>query len=317
MWAKSLGAILTPETDENWRLSGSSLLEWTRLLETFGVDEGNVQRRVYRFGMFELDTASGELRKDGKSRPRMRDQALQILTMLLEEPETLVTREELRERLWPADTFVDFDHGLNSAMNQVRSALGDTPGNPRFVQTLPRRGYRFIAPVQFVASEAEAAAVTAQPEAVKARSSILSDGDDLPAVGSEAVRILFSLIQVMYLVFYVAALARLSRVELVLSGWEERGVLLFVVLIVSAAVGIPVRCYLLTAMAFKYEGLSGKFRKLFPFVLVLDELWAFTPFLLVEQLGVGLAIACVAILLYVPFSQRSLLLMGRGAGARG
>jgi cholera toxin transcriptional activator len=274
------------------------------------VEESKTQRRVYRFGMFQLDTASGELRKDGKARPRMRDQALQILTMLLEKPEALVTREELRERLWPADTFVDFDHGLNSAMNQVRSALGDTPANPRFVQTLPRRGYRFIAPVQVVASEAAIAAVAAQPEAVKARSSILSDGDDLPVVGNEAVRILFSLIQVMYLVFYVLALARLSRVELVLSGWGERGILLFAGLMVTAAVGIPVRCYLLTAMAFKYEGLSGKFRKLFPFVLVLDELWAFTPFLLVEQMGVGLAIACGAVLLYVPFSQRSLLLMG-------
>jgi cholera toxin transcriptional activator len=274
------------------------------------VDEGKTQRRVYRFGVFELDTASGELRKDGKSRPRMRDQALQILTMLLEKPEVLVTREELRERLWPADTFVDFDHGLNSAMNQVRSALGDTPANPRFVETLPRRGYRFIAPVQIVASGAAVAAVAGRPETVKARSSILSDGDDLPAVGNEAVRILFSLIQVMYLVFYVVALARLSSVELVLSGWGERGILLFTGLIVTAAVGIPLRCYLLTAMALKYEGLSGKFRKLFPFVLVLDELWAFTPFLLVEQMGIGLAIACVAVLLYVPFSQRSLLLMG-------
>ncbi len=282
------------------------------------MDEGKIQRRVFRFGMFELDTASGELRKDGKPRPRMRDQALQILTMLLERPDVLVTREELRERLWPADTFVDFDHGLNSAMNQVRSALGDTPANPRFVQTLPRRGYRFIAPVQIVASEAAVAAAGGQPETLKMHSSILSAGDDLPKVGNEAVRILFSLIQVMYLVFYVVALARLSRVELMLSGWGERGILLFVGLIVTAAVGIPVRSYLLTAMAFKYEGLSGKFRKLFPFVLVLDELWAFTPFLLMEQLGVGLAIACVAVLLYVPFSQRSLLLMGPGrTGATG
>lgn len=283
------------------------------------MDDGKIQRRVYRFGVFELDTASGELRKDGKARPCMRDQALQILTMLLERPDTLVTREELRERLWPADTFVDFDHGLNSAMNQVRSALGDTPANPRFVQTLPRRGYRFIAPMQIVAPDGdEAPAPAAASEAMKARSSILSDGDDLPAVGNEAVGILFSLIQVMYLVFYVLALARLSRVELVLSGWGVRGILVFVGLMVTAAAGIPVRCYLLTAMAFKYEGLSGKFRKLFPFVLVLDELWAFTPFLLVEQIGVGLAIACAAVLLYVPFSQRSLLLMGRGgSGGRG
>ena len=281
-------------------------------MEIFSVDDDKNRRRVYRFGVFQLDTASGELRKDGKSRPRMRDQALQILTMLLEKPEALVTREELRERLWPRDTFVDFDHGLNSAMNQVRSALGDTPANPRFVQTLPRRGYRFIAPVQIVARDGEPAPAAAPSEAVKVRSSILSDRGDLPAVGNEAVRILFSLMQVMYLVFYVVTLARLSRVELVLSSWGERGFLVFLGLIVTAAVGIPVRCYLLTAMAFKYQGLSGKFRKLFPFLLVLDELWAFTPFLLVEQMGPGLAIACVAVLLYVPFSQRSLLLMGPG-----
>jgi cholera toxin transcriptional activator len=273
LWANFLRRILRPETHETWGVSGSSLLEWSAVPEISSVDEGKIQPRVYRFGVFELDTASGELRKDGKSRPRMRDQALQILTVLLEKPDTLVTREELRERLWPADTFVDFDHGLNSAMNQVRSALGDTPANPRFVQTLPRRGYRFIAPVQIVAVDDEAATLApAASDAVKARSSILSDGDDLPAVGNEAVRILFSLIQIMYVVFYVVALARLSRVEMLLNGWGERGVFLFVVLIVTAAVGIPVRCYLLTAMAFKYEGLSGKFRKLFPFVLVLDEL---------------------------------------------
>ncbi len=274
------------------------------------MDYGKSEGRVFRFGVFELDTGSGELRKDGKSRPRMRDQALQILILLLEKPDELVTREELRERLWPADTFVDFDHGLNSAMNQVRNALGDTPANPRFVQTLPRKGYRFIAPVQIVATHGEGAVTTRDEAAPQGRPSVLSDRGDLPRVGNRAVRILFSLIQAMYLAFYVAALARLSRVELLLSGWEMRGIVLFVILIVTAAVGIPVRCYLLTAMAFNYAGVSAKFRKLFPFVLVLDELWAFAPFLLVDQIGSGLAMACVAVLLYVPFSERSLLLMG-------
>src|ERR1700736_4554372 len=103
--------------------------------------------------MFELDSASGELREDGKSRPRIRDQALQILIMLLEKSDEVVSRDELRERLWPADTFVDFDHGLNTAINQVRSALGDSAANPKFIQTLPRRGDRFIGPVPIVARE--------------------------------------------------------------------------------------------------------------------------------------------------------------------
>jgi hypothetical protein len=83
-----------------------------------------------------------------------------------------------------------------------------------------------------------------------------------------------------------------------------------VVLVVTAAVGIPVRFYLLTASAFNYRGLPEKFKRLFPFLLVLDEVWALTPFLLVPQIGVGLAIASAAALLYLPFSQRSLLLMG-------
>src|ERR1700726_4330025 len=103
--------------------------------------------------MFELDSDTGELRKEGKSRPRIRDQALQILIMLLEKSDEVVSRDELRERLWPSDTFVDFDHGLNTAINQVRAALGDSAANPKFIQTVPRRGYRFIGPVQIVARE--------------------------------------------------------------------------------------------------------------------------------------------------------------------
>src|ERR1039457_6472053 len=121
--------------------------------EPSGLSEGNNQSRLFRFGMFELDSATGELRKDGKSRPRIRDQALQILIMLLEKSDDVVGRDELRERLWPSDTFVDFDHGLNTAINQVRSALGDSAANPKFIQTLPRRGYRFIAPVQIMNRE--------------------------------------------------------------------------------------------------------------------------------------------------------------------
>jgi cholera toxin transcriptional activator len=290
------------------------------------LSEGNSQPRLFRFGMFELDSVTGELRKDGKSRPRIRDQALQILIMLLEKSEEVVTRDELRERLWPADTFVDFDHGLNTAINQVRSALGDSAANPKFIQTLPRRGYRFIAPVQIVARENVVAGGGGNREqtvdtfgqfaevptatAAVMRSSILSDSKDLPAVRKESVRILFLLIQLMYLIFYIIFLVRLSFAEAVLNDWGRYAFTVFLVLVVAAAIGIPVRLYLLTAMAFRYEGLNEKFRKLFPFLLVLDEMWALTPFLCVQQIGIGVAIATAAALLYLPFSQRSLLMMG-------
>src|SRR5438128_3340158 len=103
--------------------------------------------RILRFGPFELDLRSGELRKNG-SRVGLQDQPLQILSVLLERPGEMVTREELRQRLWPADTFVDFEHGLNAAVKRLRDALGDAADIPRFVETVPRRGYRFIGSVE-------------------------------------------------------------------------------------------------------------------------------------------------------------------------
>ena len=102
--------------------------------------------RVFRFGVFELDVQSGELRRHGL-KIRLPDQSFQILRILLDRPGEVVTREELQQRLWTSDTFVDFDDGLNSAIRKLRDALDDSAENPRFVETLPRRGYRFIASV--------------------------------------------------------------------------------------------------------------------------------------------------------------------------
>jgi Tol biopolymer transport system component/DNA-binding winged helix-turn-helix (wHTH) protein len=99
--------------------------------------------RVLRFGTFEVDVPAGELRKNGL-KLKLQEQPFQVLCVLVEHPGEVVTREELRNRLWPADTFVDFDHGLNAAVKRLRDALGDDPDNPRFVETLARRGYRFI-----------------------------------------------------------------------------------------------------------------------------------------------------------------------------
>jgi TolB-like protein/DNA-binding winged helix-turn-helix (wHTH) protein/Flp pilus assembly protein TadD len=110
------------------------------------LEDDHVRRRL-RFGVFELDLRAGELRKHG-IRIRLQEQPFQVLAMLLEHPGEVVTREELRKRLWPADIFVDFDHGLNKAINKVRDALGDSAENPRFVETVARRGYRFLSEVE-------------------------------------------------------------------------------------------------------------------------------------------------------------------------
>jgi TolB-like protein/DNA-binding winged helix-turn-helix (wHTH) protein len=108
--------------------------------------EPTTRSRPVRFGTFEADLNTRELRKSGL-RIKLQGQPFEILVMLLERPGELVTREDLQQRLWPTDTFVDFDHGVNAAMNRLREALGDSAENPRFVETVPRRGYRFIAPI--------------------------------------------------------------------------------------------------------------------------------------------------------------------------
>src|SRR5580693_2720998 len=116
--------------------------------------------RWIRFGVFEVDLRSGELRKKG-TRIRLQGQPYILLITLLKQPGELVTREELRSALWPEDTFVDFDHSLGTAVNKLREVLGDSASNPRFVETLPRRGYRFIAPVTAL-GETESAPAASQ-----------------------------------------------------------------------------------------------------------------------------------------------------------
>jgi DNA-binding winged helix-turn-helix (wHTH) protein len=106
-------------------------------------------RRLLRFGVFELDARTGELRKRGV-RLRLQGKPLQVLQALVERPGEVVTREELQRRLWPSDVFVDFDSGLNTAANRLRITLGDSAESPRYIETLARTGYRFVAPVEEV-----------------------------------------------------------------------------------------------------------------------------------------------------------------------
>src|SRR5437763_3710154 len=129
-----------------------------RRLRWFMVPASSGDERV-QFGTFEVYMKSGELRRNG-NRIRLQEQPFQILSMLLEHPGEVVSREEMRGRLWPADTFVDFDHSLNAAVRRLRDALGDSAENPRFVETVSRRGYRLLVPV------IGAAAPTPTPHAV-------------------------------------------------------------------------------------------------------------------------------------------------------
>jgi DNA-binding winged helix-turn-helix (wHTH) protein len=110
------------------------------------MDNGSGSAQIVRFGIYEADLQTGELRKNGTKVP-LQGQPFQVFAILLLNSGKLVTREELRKRLWSEDTFVDFDHGLNTAITKIRLALNDSSDDPRFVETLPRRGYRFLVPV--------------------------------------------------------------------------------------------------------------------------------------------------------------------------
>jgi DNA-binding winged helix-turn-helix (wHTH) protein len=270
-------------------------------------------RKTLRFEVFEVDLTAGELRKHG-TRIRLQEQPFQILVYLLDRAGEVVTREELRQQLWPANTFVDFDHSLNTAVNKLREALGDSASNPRYVETLARRGYRFLAPVQ--PAEAKSAAQdspsvpprqAAAPPAMRTAS--FHHDLEVPLPRRSLTRSLFGLVQLMYLIFYVNALFRLTTIDRItgtfLPAWEARAI--WVTVLVTAGMGIPLRCYLISAVAFDHQGLGEKFQWMFPAILALDQLWAVAPFLLAEKIGFGAAFAATAALLYVPFSERTLV----------
>src|SRR5438477_4352898 len=212
-----------------------------------------------RFGGFEADLATGELWRNG-TRLRLQEQPFQVLAMLLARPGELVSREELRQKLWPADTFVDFDHSLNTAINKLRDALGDSTSAPRYVETLARRGYRFVGAVETDGVAATAAAEPAPTIIVRPRGAV----DELPRAPRGFARGLFALIQFAYLVFYIVALWLL---DLLAPTHAYLGVkvvaVLEVVVLVSAAVGIAARLYWLACVGFDFSGTGRQFQRLF------------------------------------------------------
>jgi DNA-binding winged helix-turn-helix (wHTH) protein len=250
--------------------------------------------------------------------------------MFLENPGKLLTREDIARALWPDGTFVDSEHGVNSAINRVREALRDTANNPRFIETLARRGYRFIAQVERLEEgaparvaespiplQAKPGAPPAAPEANLDKAEgdswgpILATPEDLPKAPFPVVQTIFVLLQFMYLGFYIGALANLTEIGSLIAA-VPRPEVVFVVLIVTAAILIPIRVFVITAAFFRAPRLRDQFLRLWPFLLPLDILWALSPFLLLHHIHFGVALACVPFLVYSPFAQRSLVLMGAG-----
>jgi DNA-binding winged helix-turn-helix (wHTH) protein len=270
----------------------------------------------YKFDQFEADLKAAELRKNG-ARLKLQLQPFQVLVALLERPKEVVTREELRQRLWPQDTFVDFDHGLNTAMAKLRDVLGDSASNPRYIETIAKRGYRFLGEVS--AEEQPSTKMSAAPEPAATASSaaatstepmVAAPESELPRASRRTSRVLFTLAQLMYLIFYLCALFRLDELDKSAhQAWHGAGSTMFVVYLVTALIGVVVRLYLITATAFDYHLLAQKYCILFPALLLLDMLWALAPFLIADRIGLGLALGATAALIYMPFAQRVLMRM--------
>lgn len=274
----------------------------------------------YKFDEFEADLRAAELRKNG-NRLKLQLQPFQVLVALLERPQEVVTREELRQRLWPQDTFVDFDHGLNTAMVKLRDVLGDSASKPKFIETIAKRGYRFMGTAEVISDQAASTEPKASPSipAVQATvgnpnlqsASLPTEADSaLPRTSRNTARFLFTLTQIMYLIFYLSALFRWENTyKASFNTWGRAGATAFVVYMATSMVGIAVRLYLISATAMDYHLLGSKYRVLTPALFVLDMIWALSPLLIADRIGLGFALGACAALVYMPFAQRTLIKM--------
>jgi DNA-binding winged helix-turn-helix (wHTH) protein len=282
----------------------------------------------YRFDDYEADLRAAELRRKG-NRLKLQMQPFQVLVALLERPKDVVTREELRQRLWPEDTFVDFDHGLNTAVAKLRDVLGDSASAPRYIETIAKRGYRFLADVQAqeeqpissqrepqtsVGSEPPGGPAPAESSAVEQASPSPPEpqaaDSTLPRASRTTSRALFILAQIMYVVFYLSALFRLDELRRsAYMAWHGAGQVAFPVYLLTALAGLVMRLYLITATALDYHLLGEKYRVLYPALFLLDMIWALAPFLIADRIGPGLSLAATAALIYMPFAQHILMKM--------
>src|SRR3954466_5123573 len=257
------------------------------------------EKRFAKFGPYQADLRTGELRKHG-IRLRLQEQPFQVLAMLLANPGDLVTREQLQTRLWASDTFVDFDHGLNTAINKLREVLSDSSASPKYIETLPRRGYRFVAAVEFTNG------------AAKGGEKIVSETRSEPTATTSrpVARGFLMLLQAMYLIFYLITLTRHELIyPSVQALFERGGQFVTWVAIVTAVVGMVVRLFFFSGIALDQPRIGPIFLRVFIPLAVLDELWAMSPLLLWRELGAGLSLAAIVALVWAPFAQRTLVRM--------
>jgi DNA-binding winged helix-turn-helix (wHTH) protein len=263
----------------------------------------NQQPALLRFDSFELDLRTGELQNNG-IRVRLQDKPTKLLILLASRCGRLVTRDEIQKALWRDSQFVEFDHAINTAIKKIREALGDDQPDRRLLETLPRKGYRFLGEVQVV-REAGDPVVPVPAGSVLRTEEELEAEFTLPSKGARAV---FLFIQVGYVAMYSAALYYVGDLERAFGrlGVNSMSVALPLV-VVTAMSGVAVRLYLLSSVGLGHPAAGVKFKRLFPILLILDGFWAASPLLVAHRISFGLALVGAAGLAYLPFSQRTLM----------
>ena len=255
---------------------------------------------VMRFGDFELDCATAELYKNGR-RLKLQDQPARLLVLLASRAGTLVTRADIQETLWADGQFVEFEHAINVAVKKIREALDDDPLKPRFIETVPKKGYRFIGAID-VEPAPPPQPVSVATEPVVRDEEILEREFALPAARA---RILFIAVQAVYLTIYGLALLHMHDVAAVLG---EAGIpWLAVPVLVGAAASIPVRLYLVFTVGLGHPAAGMKYRRMLPYLMPWDWLWAPSPFLAIESVGAERALVMSILLAYPPISQLILM----------
>jgi DNA-binding winged helix-turn-helix (wHTH) protein len=266
----------------------------------------NQRDRKVQFDAFEFDLSTGELQKNGQPVP-LQSQPARLLGLLTSHPGDLVTRADIQKALWPDGRFVEYEHAINTAIKKVREALDDDPENPRFIQTLPKLGYRFLVAVTEPGAPLSVNDLTTPKQPVEESTAALGD-DEFSIPHARLSRFLFLLIQAGYLAMYCAALYYMPALEgaLLEAGLAPVNLTLPAVLVLAMC-GIAVRLYLLSAVGWSHPAAFTNFLRLFPAVFLLDALWAACPLLAIRVLGPGIALAGVAAMAYLPFAQRTLI----------
>jgi len=272
-----------------------------------------------RFESFELDCITGELFKNG-ARVKLQDQPARLLILLVFRAGTLVTRDEIQEALWEDGQFVEFEHAINVAVKKIREALNDDPLKPRMLETMPRKGYRFIATVERIENPMKSVAVESSivvpiPDvelAPQIQTKVEASEPDKPnpdeedlerefALPATPARILFLSVQLMYLAIYSLALIHMYDIASVLGtagvGW------LATPLLIGAAGSIPVRLYLIFTVGLGHPAAGMKYRRMLPYLMPWDWIWAASPFLAIHTIGPEWALVLSAVLVYPPISQ--------------